>query len=56
METAQTRLTECYPDNEFELGTNDYEHIRSWVFEALSTGKLIQVFDSSNNNIHLKAI
>lgn len=56
METAQTRLTECYPDNEFELGPNDYEHIRSWVFEALSTGKLIQVFDSSNNNIHLKAI
>lgn len=54
--TAQTRLAERHPDNDFELGADAYEHIKSWVFEALSAGKLTQVFDEVDNSIHLKAM
>lgn len=54
--TAQTRLAERHPDNDLELGADAYEHIKSWVFEALSAGKLTQVFDEVDNSIHLKAM
>lgn len=39
---AQARLVELYPDNDFELGAEAYEHIKSWVFEALSSGHIKQ--------------
>jgi type I restriction enzyme S subunit len=39
---AQTRLAELHPDNDFELGADAYEHIKSWVFEALTAGHLKQ--------------
>lgn len=42
MAAAQTRLAELHPDNDFELGVNDYEHIKAWVFEALADGRLQQ--------------
>lgn len=42
MTTAQTRLAELYPDNDLAIGTNDYEHIKAWVFEALAAGRLHQ--------------
>ena len=45
MAAAQTRLAELHPDNEFELGTADYEHIKNWVFEALAAGRLKQSRD-----------
>lgn len=53
---AQTRLAEYHPDNEFELGANEYEYIKSWVFEVLSAGKLTQVVDEVDNSIHLKVM
>lgn len=53
---AQTRLAELPPDNVFELGANDYEHIRAWVFEALAVGALTQAFDDNGNRIELKAV
>lgn len=53
---AQTRLAELHPDNDFELGTNDYEHIKAWVFEALAAGRLEQAFDDAGNCIELKAV
>ena len=53
---TQTRLTELHPDNDFELGVNDYEHIKAWVFEALAVGALTQVFDDDGNRIELKAV
>lgn len=56
MVAAQTRLTELYPDNDFELGTNDYEYIKSWVFKAIASGTLIQAFDDAGNRIQLKAV
>lgn len=55
MELAQSRLAEIHPDNDFELGTSDFEHIKAWVFEALAIGKLTQVFDDSANCIELKS-
>lgn len=39
---AQTRIAELHPDNEFELGLEDYEQIKHWAFEALNSGRLQQ--------------
>ncbi len=39
---AQNRLSELHPENDFELGADAYEHIKSWVFEALTAGHLKQ--------------
>lgn len=55
MTAAQTRLAELIPDNDFALGANDYEHIKTWVFEALAAGKLTQALDDAGNRIQLKA-
>lgn len=55
MAAAQTRLAGLHPDNDFELGANDYEHIKAWVFEALAAGTLSQAFDDAGNCIQLKA-
>jgi type I restriction enzyme S subunit len=55
MAAAQTRLAELHPDTDFELSANDYEHIKTWVFEALAAGKLTQTFDEAGNRIQLKA-
>lgn len=56
MAAAQIRLAELHPDNDFELGANDYEHIKTWVFDALAAGKLTQAFDDVSNRIQLKAV
>lgn len=45
MVAAQTRLAELHPETDFELGVNDYEHIKAWVFEALADGRLLQTRD-----------
>ncbi|WP_082565635.1 restriction endonuclease subunit S [Duganella sp. Root1480D1] len=42
MAAAQTRLAELHPVNDFELGASDYEHIKGWMFEALTAGRLVQ--------------
>lgn len=55
MELVQNRLAELHPDNELVIGTSDYEHIKTWVFEALAAGTLTQVFDDAGNCIKLKA-
>lgn len=56
MAAAQTRLAELHPDNDFDLGANDYEHIKAWVFDALAAGTLMQAFDDAGNRIELKAV
>ncbi len=56
MAAAQTRLAELHPNNDFELGASDYEHIKAWVFEALAAGRLAQAFDDVGNRIELKAV
>lgn len=56
MSAVQTRLAELQPDNDFELSVSDYEHIKNWVFEAVTAGTLSQEFDDAGNRIHLKAV
>lgn len=56
MAAAQARLAELHPDNDFELGGNDYEHIKARVFKALDAGTLTQAFDDAGNRIELKAV
>lgn len=42
MAAAQNRLTELYSDKDTELGANDYEHVKTWVFDALTADRLQQ--------------
>ncbi|WP_313593305.1 restriction endonuclease subunit S [Agrobacterium cavarae] len=42
MKAAQNRLSELRPDNDFELNVNEYENVKTWVFEALASGRLQQ--------------
>jgi type I restriction enzyme S subunit len=55
MAAAQTQLDELHPDNDFELGSDDYDHIKKWVFAALADGKLKQAYVDADNRIQLKA-
>ncbi|MCP1465854.1 restriction endonuclease subunit S [Pseudomonas sp. S3E17] len=56
MAAAQNRLEELDPDNDVKLGINDFEHIKTWVFEALAAGKLMQALNDARNRIELKAV
>ncbi|MBD8191490.1 restriction endonuclease subunit S [Pseudomonas fluorescens] len=53
---AHNRLAELRPDTDFELGADDFEYIKGWVFEALDAGKLAQAFDDTGNRVELKAV
>lgn len=53
---TQTRFEELHPDYDFELVASDYESIKTWVFEALAAGTLMQAFDDDGNRIELKAV
>jgi type I restriction enzyme S subunit len=50
MAAAQTRLAELHPDNDFALGANDYEHIKTCLFEALADGRLQQSRDITGHD------
>lgn len=50
MAAAQTRLAELHTDTDFELGANDYEHIKTWMFEALADGRLQQSRDITGHD------
>ncbi len=56
MAAAQTRIAEHHPDSDFELGADDYEQIKVWVFAALTAGTLMQAFDDYGNRIELKRV
>lgn len=40
--TAQARLAELHPDNDFALGASDYDSIKAWVFDEIQSRKLKQ--------------
>lgn len=42
-------------DQDLEFTSADYEILKPWIFEALATGKLAQVFDDMGNRVQLKA-
>jgi len=50
MEQAITRLTELHPDDDLELSASDYEQIKAWVFEALSSGRLTQSINVTHHD------
>lgn len=54
MAAAQTRLKELDPDNEFLLNMEDYEHIKTWCFKALTLDALTQEFDEAENSVQLR--
>lgn len=56
MTAVQNRLTELYPDNEFEIGANEYEYIKEWIFLELDAGCLQQSRNSDSNMIELRAV
>lgn len=45
MAAAETRAGKWNLDGEYEIGVEDYEHIKTWVFEALADGRLQQSRD-----------
>lgn len=51
---AQSRLAELQPGDDIELGINDYESIKAWVFKAIAAGTLTQAYDNAENRIELK--
>lgn len=53
LETVNARVAELQPDADFEPGAETYEHVKDWVFEALSTGRLQQVFDDEGNRVRV---
>ncbi|GAA0700497.1 restriction endonuclease subunit S [Dyella marensis] len=42
---VQDKAAEMFPDKDLELGQEAYEHIKSWVFDALADGRLRQSRD-----------
>lgn len=56
MTVVQNRLMELYPDNEFEMGANEYEYIKEWVFLELEAGRLEQSRNVNSNMIELMAV
>ena len=42
---VQIRLAELHPDNDFELGTDAYECIKTWVFDQIGARNLKQTRD-----------
>jgi len=62
MNAAQIRIAELHPDTNFELDLNDYEHIKTWVFDQIGLNALKQTRDiisvnnkrQFGNNINLR--
>lgn len=56
MTAAETQSGKWHLDGEYEIGVEDYGHIKAWVFDALAAGSLTQAFDDAGNRIELKAV
>jgi type I restriction enzyme S subunit len=56
MAAAQRRIVEMFPDSDVELGTDTYEYIKRWVFEALENGRLTQSQNITGVDINGKPI
>jgi type I restriction enzyme S subunit len=53
--TAQVRLSELHPENDFEIGIPEYDQLKVWVFETLGNGRLAQIYDDAGNRVQLVA-
>ena len=56
MDAARQRLSELVEDDIQDLGSSDYDEIKSLVFKALADGLLIQTYDDANNIVKIKAV
>lgn len=54
MRAAESRSEEAFPDRELKLGTYAYDLIKAWVFDALSAGRLEQVYPSTDICVALR--
>lgn len=50
---VETRAEESFPDREFELGSDGYDLIKAWVFDALREGRLEQVYPNRDDDIRV---
>lgn len=53
--TAQVRLSELHPENDFEIGVPEYDALKNWVFGALEDGRLAQAYDDDRNRVQVVA-
>jgi len=51
IDAAKSRLAELHPDSDFELGSEDYDHIKCWVFAALAARQLTQSYGDADNRV-----
>lgn len=54
LRAAESRAVEFEADRDFELGADAYDLIKDWVFEALNTGRLTQVYPSNDIRVALR--
>jgi type I restriction enzyme S subunit len=54
LRAAESRAVESEADRDFELGADAYDLIKRWVFEALNTGRLTQVYPSKDIRVALR--
>jgi len=56
MVAAQARISELTPENDLEIGISEYEHLKEWLFRALGSGHLSQVYDDAGNSVQLSSV
>jgi type I restriction enzyme S subunit len=56
MDAARQRLWELAEDEAPDWGVAEYDELKSWVFEALEQGRLIQGYDDANNRVQITAV
>lgn len=53
MREVEARAEEAFPDSEFELGADAFELIKAWVFDALRSRRLVQVYPNKEDDIRV---
>jgi type I restriction enzyme S subunit len=56
LRAAESRAVESQPDRDFELGVDAYDLIKDWVYEALTAGRLDQVYPSKDIRVALRRL
>ncbi len=53
LDAAQIRLADLHPDSDCDLGFDQYEQLKDWLFEALASGRLEQTYDDPGNRVQV---
>ncbi len=54
MERARQRLWAFAEEELLQWGPAEYDEVKTWLFQALEQGRLIQQYDDANNRVQLK--